>query len=312
MLALALDIGGSHFSCAVVSDEKILSQREGRIAPQSFRAVLPCLEQVAAETAAQAGMELRSCSGLVLGFPGIVDSRETTVVATNAKFNDAIGFDLSGWSKEKLGLPLFVENDARLALLGEQWRGAAQGVEDAVLVTLGTGIGAAAMVDGRLLRGRFDQAGCLGGHLPVVLNGRRCTCGNIGCAEAEASTWALPQICREWPGFDKSRLSSRRSIDFAALFAAFDAGDALAQAVVRRCCDVWAALTVGLIHAYSPATVVFGGGIMARAKEILPAIRKHVEQHAWTPRGHVEITAARLESAAPLYGAIPFLLEIAR
>jgi glucokinase len=312
MLALALDIGGSHFTSAVMGDDKILSQREGRIAPESFRSILPYLEQVAVETAAEASVELRNCSGLVLGFPGIVDSRQRAVVATNAKFNDAVGLDLSGWSRQKFGLSLFLDNDARLALLGEQFCGAAQGAQDAVLVTLGTGIGAAAMVDGRPLRGRFNQTGCLGGHLPVVLNGRRCTCGNIGCAEAEASTWALPQICREWPGFEESRLSSAPVIDFAELFEASDSGDAVAHAVLRRCCHVWSALAVGLIHAYSPTALLFGGGVLSRSGEILPAIRRYVEQHAWTPRGNVEIAAARLGSAAPLYGAIPLILEMNR
>ena len=70
--------------------------------------------------------------------------------------------------------------------------GAARGCDNVVMITLGTGIGGAAMIEGKLLRGKHAQAGCLGGHLPAKVGGRACTCGAIGCLEAEASGWALP------------------------------------------------------------------------------------------------------------------------
>jgi glucokinase len=312
MLALAIDFGGSHFSCAIVRDTEILARRENRIAADSFRAAQLLVERLADEAAAASGVGLRDCSGLVIGFPGIVDSRQRKIVSTNAKYDDALGIDVPAWSKSAFGLPLFLDNDARLALMGEQWCGAARGAEDAVLITLGTGIGAAAMLGGRPLRGRFDEAGCLGGHIPVVLGGRRCTCGNVGCAEAEASTWALPEICREWPGFNQSRLASLPVLNFEALFAAADSHDPVARAILAHCCHVWAVLSVALVHAYSPEMLVFAGGVMARAPEILPVIQRHVEQHAWTPRGQVAIARSALGSAAPLHGAIPLILEMTR
>src|ERR1700728_2943400 len=77
-----------------------------------------------------------------------------------------------------------------------------------------------AMMLGKLVRGAHAQAACLGGHLPVNYRGHKCACGNVGCAEAEASGWALPRIVRETPGFDKSSLAGVERIDFQALFAA--------------------------------------------------------------------------------------------
>ncbi len=310
MQVVALDIGGSHASCAVLRDRDLLARQEIALEPVSFRQALSPLEQLILAVTSQAGVKPQECSGIVFGFPGIVDSRHGTVIDTNEKFNDAVGFDLPRWGAAAFGVPLFLENDARLALLGEQYCGAAEGAEDAVLITLGTGIGAAAMLGGKPLRGRYDQAGCLGGHLPVVLNGRKCTCGNIGCAEAEASTWALPTICREWPGFEQSQLASTAQLNFATLFSAADCGDRIANEVLEHCNRIWSALAVALVHAYSPEVLLFGGGVMARSKDILPAIRAHVQRHAWTPRGVVQIKAAALGSAAPLHGAVPLLKEI--
>src|SRR5205814_3525169 len=81
-----------------------------------------------------------------------------------------------------------------------------------------TGVGGAAMIDGKLLRGKHFQAGCLGGHLGVNHKGRSCACGNIGCVEAEASSWSLPAICAAHPLFEKSPLSALSAISFERLF----------------------------------------------------------------------------------------------
>jgi glucokinase len=310
MLAIGLDLGGSHVSCGIVRDRDLIARRDLRVSPSNFRQLLPDLETMVSNALVDAGIGMHECAGIAFGFPGIVDSRNGTVIATNAKFNDAVDIDLPAWARSAFDLPSLVENDARLALLGEQYCGAAEGAEDVVFVALGTGIGAAAMLGGKPLRGRYDQAGCLGGHLPVVLGGRRCTCGNLGCAEAEASTWALPLICQNWDGFEGSKLASAAEIDFACLFSAADEGDRVAKEVLQRCYLVWASLAVALMHAYSPEVLLFGGGVLVRGNDILPPICAHVHRHAWSPRGSVQIKVSALGSAAPLHGAIPLLKEL--
>jgi glucokinase len=310
MLAIAIDLGGSHLSCAILCNGDLISHREIHVDPSSFCQLLPSIEQLIWTMKNDAGLDMRKCAGIVFGFPGLVDPGSGRVISANAKFSDAEKVDLPRWSASVFGVPLYLENDARLALLGEQCCGAAQGAEDVVLVTLGTGIGAVAMLCGKLLRGKYDQAGCLGGHLPVVLDGRQCTCGNIGCAEAEASTWALPSICRSWPGFQESELALVQDVDFRRLFKAVDKGDQVATEVLAHCCRVWSSLAVALVHAYAPQVLLFGGGVMARANDVLPVICAHVQRHAWSPRGSVQMKTAALGSAAPLYGAAQLLREI--
>jgi glucokinase len=196
-----------------------------------------------------------------------------------------------------------------MALLGECYGGAARGFADVVMMTLGTGIGGVAMVEGRLLRGKHSQAGCLGGHIPVLFTGRQCSCGALGCAEAEASGWSLPSVVREWPGIEKSGLSKHPRVGFKELFEEAAAGDGVAIAVRNRCLNVWAADAVGLVHAYDPEIVVVGGGVMESADVILPYVESYVHKHAWTPWGKVQVRAAELGNNAALLGAIPLLSE---
>ena len=170
--------------------------------------LLPAIHETFLDLLQSAHIERAGCSAVVLGFPGIVSARQKRVLATNAKFDDAVNLDLEGWFKKAFGLPFLIENDARLALLGEYGFGAAQGVQDAVMVTLGSGIGGAAMLNGRLLESRHGLAGTIGGHLPVVLNGELCSCGNRGCAETEGSTEFLPQVYARHAGAGGGMLSA--------------------------------------------------------------------------------------------------------
>jgi glucokinase len=231
------------------------------------------------------------------------------VISTNAKYDDAPGIDFGAWASAEFSLPLRLENDARLALLGEQHTGAARGFDDIVMVTLGTGIGGAAMMRGKLVRGRHFQAGCLGGHFLARYDGRPCTCGSIGCVEAEASTWVLPVLCREHPAFAVSPLAGHRQIGFELLLRYAAAGDRCAREVLDHCAGVWSAAIVSLIHAYDPEVVVVGGGVMKAAQELLPRFEEYVERHAWTPWGRVQVRGAALGDDAALLGAIPLFEE---
>ena len=305
---LAVDVGGGHATTAVVEDRTALAVET--VSLEAERGLSAALGEVAAalaRAAAAAGVRVSECAGLGFGFCGIVDPDAGRIVSTNAKYEDAPRVDLRAWCREAFGLPLRLENDARLALLGERYAGAARGSDDVVMMTLGTGVGGAAMIGGRLLRGRHFQAGVLGGHLAADFDGRPCTCGNVGCVEAEASTWSLPQVCRAWPGFATSALASSERLDFEALFAAAAAADSVAVAIRDRCLRVWASGAVSLVHAYDPDVVVVGGGVMREAGVVLPFLRAHVDRHAWTPWGRVDVREAALGERAALLGAVPLV-----
>jgi glucokinase len=306
--AFSIDLGGSHATIAVVQGAAVLASRELAMDPsRNLRPVLHQFADAMRELARKLELDPQLCLGVALGFCGLADARIGRVISTNKKYDDAPEIDFRSWSRNEFGLPFAIENDARMALLGERHVGAARGYDNLVMITLGTGIGGAAMIEGKLLRGKHAQAGCLGGHLPAKVGGRVCTCGAVGCMEAEASGWALPIMAKEWNGFRESELARRERIDFRAVFELAQAGDRIATEVRDYCLQVWATASVGLIHAYDPEMIVIGGGVMRSAGVILPYIQKFVHDHAWTPWGKVRIVAAELGNNAGLFGAVPLL-----
>ncbi len=310
MSILAVDLGGSHVGVGLVAGSRVVAERTFVPNARSVHHTLQTLEQELSACMRQAGRKPESVQGLAIGYPGIVDAASGEILSPLNKYPDLSATKLREWAWERFGLPVRLENDARLALLGEWSVGAAKGAQDVVMVMLGTGIGGAAMLQGRLLISRLGHAGALGGHLPVQLNGRRCACGAAGCAEAEASTSVLPEICRQWPGFAASSLAKQDQLDFRALFDANDSGDAVAGEVLAHCLHVWSVLAVGLIHAYGPELVLFGGAVLARGEQVLGPIRTYVEQNAWhTDRGLPRVEAATLGRHAALLGAAELFSE---
>jgi glucokinase len=309
-VAIGCDLGGTHLSIAVVKDRSLLAVKDIPIeSREGLAAVLPLVHSTVISLLNTCSVRLADCLGMVLTIPSLVDFKQARIASTNNKYPDATSLDLHGWCDEHFDLPLAIENDARAALRGEHFCGAAEGLSDVLMLTLGTGIGSAVFVGGRPYQTRHLQGGNLGGHIPVSLQGRKCTCGAIGCMEAEASSWSLPAIVADWKGVEASALNGLPSVDFRELFRCADAGDAIAQEIVDHCIHVWSVGTVGLIHAYGPEHIVFGGGVMNRADQILPSIASYVNQHAWTPSGTVSIVPAKLGNYAALHGAVPILRE---
>lgn len=301
---LACDVGGTCIKLGLVQGQHLLAQCEMRA--EAHLGLAPALQRIAERAPAlcrEAGLEVNQLASFGLSFPGIIDPKSGKILSTPAgKFDDAKSLDVPRLVEQLLGLPTQVCNDANAALAGE-WRfGAAAGCKSVVMMTLGTGIGTAAIINGIPLRGEHGQAGCLGGHLTANLFGSKCLCGNVGCAESEASTWALPVQARAHPAFAKSRLARVEKLDFAAVFRAAALGDKLAVELRDRSIQVWSAALVNLIHAYDPEYAVIGGGVMRSGKIILPQMRRYVARHAWTPWGRVKIKPAALGNDAGMIG----------
>jgi glucokinase len=308
---LACDVGGTRIKLGLVQGKHLLAQQE--IEAKARLGLSPALKRIAESAPAlcqEAGLGPDQLAGFGLSFPGIIDPVTEKILSTPAgKFDDAKFLDVPGIVERLLGLQTHVCNDANAALAGE-WRfGAAQGCKSTVMMTLGTGIGTAAIINGVPLRGEHGQAGCLGGHLTANLFGRECLCGNVGCAESEASTWSLPAQVRTNPAFTQSRLARAVKLDFAEIFRAAGFGDKLAVELRDRSIRVWSAAMVNLIHAYDPECAVVGGGVMRNGKIILAQMRRYVAYHAWTPWGKVKIKAAALGNDAGMIGVANLLSE---
>ena len=301
MTILACDLGGTRLKIGMVRDGAVLAQAsEPSHSKHGLAPQLPVLKAAWLRLLDQLKLTLRQCSGISVAFPSLADSRTGRVLAEYGKFADAMGLDLRDWAQRELGLPLAIENDARMALIGEWRLGVGRGLDNLVMMTLGTGLGTCAIMEGRLLRGSHGQAGVLGGHLTVRYGGRPCTCGNLGCAEAEASTAFLGRIAAGLPEWDASSLRQSATLNYALVFKHAAAGDPCAVLLRDHSLRVWSTLAVNLIHAYDPERVILGGGIMASADVILPWVRDYVRRHAHTPWGQVEVVASQLGDQAAL------------
>jgi len=309
MTVLACDIGATRFKLGLVKNGQVLRQDVfPSHSEQDLGDRLPELADALRRLCRAAGLTVSDCRGLSISVPSVVDCDSGRLLAHYGRFRDMPALDLRGWARRELGLPLALENDARMATIGEWRHGAGRGCDDLVMITLGTGLGTSAVIQGRVLRGKHGQAGCLGGHLTVRYGGRACGCGNLGCAEAEASTAYLAELAKAQPNFAASALAREPVLDFAAVFRLAAKGDSCAQAIRDHSLRVWSSLAVNLIHAYDPELVILGGGIMASADVILPAASEYVRHHAHTPWGKVCVVASELGDSAALVAG-EWLLE---
>ncbi len=301
---LTCDIGGTRIKLGLVRDARLLARTEiPAAADRGLASALPRIAREARRLCQQSKVQLGELAGFGLAFPGLVDPHTDRILSTPAgKFDDAKEIDIATWAQRELGLIARICNDANAAMAGEWHFGAARRFGSVVMMTLGTGIGTSAIIEGVPLRGAHGQAGCLGGHWTIDVAGRRCPCGNIGCAETEASTWALPAQARAHPLYPSSRLAFERTLDFAAVFRHAATGDRVAQDLRHRALHVWSATLVSLIHAYDPQCAIIGGGIIRAGPALLTQLRRHVRRHAWTPWGQVSVRAAQLGNDAGLLG----------
>lgn len=278
MPALCIDLGGTQIKLGLLDGPRLLASAS--LPNRGTASDLDRVRETAGLLRSQAGAVRIEAVGIAV--PGIVDRYNGCLVAAHGKYGYLRGRDLRAWSQVTFGVGAVVENDARAALVGEVTHGSAAGATDAVLITLGTGIGTAAIINGRLLRGLHDHAGILGGHTTVDLDGPDCNCGNRGCAEAVASTWALQRDEASDPTM-RGAWTERRAAGPVGIRDLIDTRDEPAsRTLLDRYFRAWGATIVTLCHAYDPAVVVVSGGVLRSADVVLPALIEYVHAHLWS------------------------------
>jgi len=300
---IAIDLGGTIIKIALFRDGVVVDTVH--LDAQSAQGLAGCLPRVADaidKLMSQQYITTDRLGGAGISFAGLVDPIRKKVLSTNKKYDDACDFDLEAWVRQHWGVPFCIDNDARLATIGEWKRGAAAGYDNLVTMTLGTGIGTGVVIEGKVLYGKHFQAGSLGGHLVIDYKGRDCSCGSKGCVEAMASSFFLPEIIRAMEELSTDFRARADALDFKQIFALAASGDADALKVRNECLDVWASAVVTYIHAYDPEIVVIGGGVAHSWDVIGPHIEHFVSQRAWTPWGKVKIVPSILGNNAALAG----------
>ncbi len=303
---IGVDLGGTKLLAGVVDRDLRVHARVRRAAPsEDTETLLGAVADAVEELRGQAGGEVL---GVGYGIPCLLDAGRA--VAVSSTHLPLVGVRFAAAMAERTGLAGFVDNDANLALLAEQRQGAARGARDAVMLTLGTGIGGAILIDGALHRGARGGAGELG-HMVVWADGPPCGpgCPSRGCLEALASGTALLRAARRAAtrhpesGLGRAQAAGR-TIDGALVSELAGGGDGVAAAVLAELGSWLGIGLTSLVNVFNPEVIVIGGGVGAAGELILGPARAVVAARALPmPGAPVRIAAAHFGAESGMLGA---------
>lgn len=309
---IGVDLGGTKvLAGAIDSDLRVHGRAQRAVGADDQDGILESVVSVVEDVRANSSMEVHAVG---LGVPCLLDSdRGTAVMAVNLPWEE---LDVRSLMSERTGLPVFVDNDANLALLAEHRAGAAAGTRHAAMLTVGTGIGGALLFNGALYRGARGAAGELG-HMVVDVDGPPCqgNCPNHGCLESVASGTALARealrVARSTPDCGLGRaLEAGRTITGPLVTELAHDGDTAARDVVAL---IGTRLGVGmanLVNMLNPDVVVVGGGVIGAGELLLAPAREVVAARALPPsREQARIVRAHFGSEAGMVGAGALALE---
>ena len=272
--AIGIDLGGTSVKYAVVasSGKMPFSGQLPAFAQESAEAVLgQVLKGVEAcrEYAVSEGLTL---AGVGVGTPGVVSADGRTVLGGAENIAGWENIPLAGRVEEAEGLKTLAGNDANMMALGETLFGAAKGATDVVFVTVGTGIGCGALIDGRLYRG-YRNRGMEMGHITVKCDGEGCACGGVGCLEHYASTSALVRRFCELNGSARDA-----EVDGKDVVLFYKEGNPAAVQAMEEHWNYLAHGIASMINLFAPQRVVVGGGISEAGDFYLEKLREGVRR----------------------------------
>lgn len=309
-MALGIDVGGTKIESALVapSGTVVTAHRHptdadrgpDRVIDDIVTCVHECLDQ-SAEDAAMAGM----------GVAGQVDPETGTIrSAPNLDWTDV---PLQTRVTEALGVPVYVLNDVHAITWGVWQHGAGRGLDDLVVIFVGTGIGGGVISDGRLLRGHGGTAGEVG-HTTLVAGGRDCHCANRGCWEAYAGGWAIAEraraAVRQHPKAGQPLLDLAGNLDAITgrtVNEALEQDDALARRLTDATSRYLGAGMISIVNSFNPERIVMGGGVIDGHPAHVGVVAEIVHERALPPaRKGLDVVPSELGGQAGVVGAAAY------
>ena len=310
--AFGIDLGGTTAKIGLFTTSGALLEK-WEVATDTSNAGEHILENLAAAILGkmnEQGIQPEQVEGVGIGVPGpVLDSSIVPIVCAN----------LGGWGERNVsaqlsglldGLKVLVGNDANVAALGEIWMGAAKGAKNAVMVTLGTGVGGAVVVNGKVIDGVHGAGGEIG-HITVNRHETAvCGCGKRGCLEQYSSATGVVRCMKKLLDENPDTPCVLRGTEFAAkdVFDAARNGDALAAREVDEMSDTLGMALANIASTVDPEAFLVGGGV-ARAGDVLFApLNKHFQEYAFKSCRETPIKQASLGNDAGIYGAVRLIV----
>ena len=302
---VGVDLGGTNLRCAVIDDaNQVLARVEGPTqAGEGSRAVTDRIVAGILKAVATSGLSLADIAAAGIGVPGPLNQK-TGVVYSAPNMPGWENVPLAEMVARQTGITTFIENDANCAGWGEYVAGAGRNCRHMMMVTLGTGVGGAIVIDGKLHVGRDGAAGELG-HVCIVDGGRQCGCGARGCVEAYASA---PSVVRRFVDYMdegwRSPLSRKRdSLTCQDIFEAAADADPLSLKVVQETGHYLGIMASDVAELLNPERCVVSGGMIQAGAMLFDAIRSTCLNRNQHPGRTMEILPAELGGNAGLIGA---------
>ena len=310
MYRIGVDLGGTNIATGVINEKNEIIGR-GKVktrAPRPAEAIFDSIKEAVDMAVANAGINYADVISVGIGTPGSVN-KDTGAIefSNNLQFNSVPAKQML---EERLKKPVYLENDANAAALGEAVAGSGNGVKNFVAVTLGTGVGSGIIIDGKIYRGSNFCGGEMG-HMVINVDGIPCNCGRKGCWEKYASATALVSQAVEAMEGNKGSLlwqtcdGDLNKVEGKTIFEAYDMGDAVAKAVVDKYLYYVAVGIANVVNALQPEAVCVGGGISGQGEKILQPIRDIVkaERYSVYADKQANIVPAALGNDAGIIGA---------
>lgn len=306
---VGIDLGGTKISGAFSDCEgKVLSKYTiPTNAGEGDKAVLQRIISVIEKVIMDAGKTTDDVKAIGIGSPGPLDAREGVIIETpNLPFKN---FKLVEPIEKKFGVKSYLDNDANVAAIGEFMMGAGKGTNNMVYITVSTGIGGGAIINGRIYRGSTYNALEVG-HTTVLPDGPRCNCGNYGCAEVMASGTAIGRLGRESveKGL-KTNLASYEKVTSYEVFKEAEKGDKVAQDILNTALPYLGVCVANVITSFDPEMVIIGGGVSKAGNIVFEKIQTEVDKRCFKSMSSAcKIVPAELGTDAGVIGAVALAL----
>ncbi len=315
---IGIDLGGTSIKFAILTTEGQIQEKwsiKTNILDDGKHIVPDIIESIKHRMATHS-LTAEDFLGIGMGSPGVIDSKAGTVVGAynlNWKTLQPVKEQIEAG----LGMPFYIDNDANVAALGEQWQGAGGNQPDVVLVTLGTGVGGGVVVGGQLVHGAGGAGGEIG-HIPVDFgeDAIACTCGKKGCLESVASATGIVNLTRRYADEYAGTSELKRLIDDGQEVTAKDVfdlakeGDDLALIVYRNFARYLGTACASIAGILNPSFIVIGGGVSAAGQFILEGVEKVYQANVFPPiRQSTKLALATLGNDAGIIGAASLVLK---
>ena len=309
---VGIDLGGTNIVAGVVDgDYNIIAKASTKTnCPRPEKEIAEDMAKMAVQAVENAKLTMDDIEWIGIGTPGIANS--ATGIVERANNLGFINTPLVKYVKEYIGrndTPVYIENDANAAAYGEYVAGAAKGAKNAVCITLGTGVGAGIVIDGKIYAGS-NFAGAEIGHTVIEVGGAPCTCGRKGCFEAYSSATGLIRMTKESmaenPDSIMNKMAEERGkVTARTSFDCMRAGDKYAKAVVDKYIKYLAAGITNTINTFQPDILCIGGGVCNEGDPLLLPVKAIVEEEDFANKSEkrTEIVIAKLGNDAGLIGA---------